>query len=67
MSMKEAKEYKIEDQTLICPICKHNRFYYRRTLMSTAGKTFFNVDWVNPEATNYICEKCRHVMWFFFD
>ena len=60
----EFKEYEVKGHNLVCPVCNHNRFWTRKTLMNTPGATFFGFDWINKEADNYICENCGHVMWF---
>jgi len=35
------------------------------TLMNTKGATFLGVEWANKEATNYVCEQCGYIFWFF--
>ncbi|MDQ7793317.1 MAG: DNA-binding protein [bacterium] len=60
----EASEHEVAGRKLACPFCDHNRFWTRRTLMNTRGATFFNLDWANREAHNYICEQCGYVLWF---
>ena len=54
----------VEGKAVPCPICGHDRFWTRKTLMDTRGASFFGVDWVNPTAVNYICNRCGHVLWF---
>jgi DNA-directed RNA polymerase subunit RPC12/RpoP len=54
----------VEGKTIPCPICGHDRFWTRKTLMDTRGAAFFGVDWTNPSAENYICNRCGHVLWF---
>jgi uncharacterized protein YbaR (Trm112 family) len=49
---------------LVCPVCTHHLFWSRETLMNTRGASFFNLDWANKEATNYICGSCGYVYWF---
>ena len=49
---------------LECPICKSTLFWTRTTLMNTVGLSFFNLDWANKNATNYVCDKCGYVYWF---
>ncbi|SES88139.1 hypothetical protein [Anaerobranca gottschalkii] len=61
---KEAKEVKIGEKILECPICNHKKFWKRQTLMNTAGATFFGFDWANKEAVNFICNSCGYIMWF---
>lgn len=52
---------------LVCPICGGKKFYQRLTLMNTAAMTFFDLDWANPEATNFVCEDCSYIFWFMED
>jgi Kef-type K+ transport system membrane component KefB len=33
-------------------------------LMNTRGLAFFNWDWLNQDAMNYICSACGRVEWF---
>jgi len=64
VKQREVAEHSIAGNKLECPVCHHNKFYTRRTLMNTPGMTFLGIEWANKEATNYICEKCGYVMWF---
>ena len=61
---KVSQEQSILGNKLECPICSHNRFWTRETLMNTIGLTFMGVEWANRKAQNYICEQCGHVLWF---
>jgi uncharacterized protein with PIN domain len=61
---KIAGEYSVQGKKLICPICGGNLFFTRRSLLNTAVLTFFDLDWANKRATNYICQHCGHIMWF---
>ena len=36
----------------------------RNSLLNTRAATFFNFDWANDEATNYICAQCGYIFWF---
>lgn len=49
---------------LRCPVCGHDTFWKRRTLMNTPGMTFFGVEWANRQAENFVCDRCGHVLWF---
>jgi len=62
---KEVKEHIVANGIkLECVICKHTLFWTRSTLMNTTGMTFFNLDWANKSATNYVCDSCGYVHWF---
>ena len=61
---KTISKRKVAGNILECPICKHGEFWRRQTLMNTVGLTFFNLEWANRKATNYVCGNCGHVLWF---
>jgi len=44
MSKKEAKEFRVNEKKITCPICEHDQFWSRRTLMNTRGASFFSFD-----------------------
>ncbi len=62
MAKREAWEDEVRGDKLECPVCRHPRFWTRRSLLNTAVATLFNVDWANREATNFICERRSHIM-----
>jgi hypothetical protein len=49
---------------LTCPICGGQQFHSRKSLLNTRGLTFFNLDFFNKRANNYICAGCGYVFWF---
>jgi len=65
MEGRQAQEIVKNGKKLICPVCSHDRFWSRRTLMNTRGATFFNFDWANKDAVNYVCNDCGYIFWFF--
>lgn len=52
---------------LACVVCGNTRFHERNSLLNTRGAAFFNVDWLNKQATNYICAQCGYIFWFLPD
>ena len=66
--MKKSKEVKehivFKGKKLECTICGNTKFWTRKTLMNTTGMSFFNLDWANRNATNYVCDLCGYVHWF---
>jgi hypothetical protein len=54
----------ISGREMICPICGHDHFWKRRTLMNTPGMTFMGVEWANKQAENLICNSCGYIYWF---
>ena len=54
----------IDGNRLECPICGHDEFWTRKTLMNTPGLTFLGVEWANTQARNYVCDRCGYVVWF---
>ncbi|SHK04271.1 hypothetical protein SAMN02745975_03513 [Geosporobacter subterraneus DSM 17957] len=61
---KLAEQRTIQGNPLKCPICGHNEFWFRETLMNTRGATFFGFEFANKQAQNYVCDRCGYVMWF---
>lgn len=49
---------------LVCLVCGHARFHERNALLNTRAAAFFNFDWANREATNFVCVQCGYVHWF---
>ncbi len=54
----------VDGHDLNCPICGHDEFWKRRTLMNTPGLTFLGLEWANREADNYVCDSCGYILWF---
>jgi len=54
----------VAGHALKCPICGNERFLRRQSLLNTRWMTFFEFDWLNRRADNYICDRCGHVLWF---
>lgn len=61
---RQVEERSVNGNKLTCPVCGHDRFWFRTTLMNTRGATFLGFDWANKEAENYVCGQCGYVMWF---
>jgi len=57
-------EVEIGDRRLTCTVCGCQQFHERNSLLNTRAASFFNVDWANKEATNYICSQCGYIFWF---
>jgi hypothetical protein len=45
-------------------ICKHERFYHRKSQVHGAVASFFDLEWLSPTADCYICAKCGYLHWF---
>lgn len=61
---RDAKGFAINGHALTCPVCRSTRFWTRRSLLNTKGMTFMDLDWLNKEADNYVCDTCGYIMWF---
>jgi DNA-directed RNA polymerase subunit RPC12/RpoP len=64
MAEKEGQSLEVGGREVPCPVCGHDRFWKRKSLMNTRGATFFGLDWADQAATNYVCGECGHVLWF---
>lgn len=61
---KKLESIAIKGNGLTFVICKNDNFWERKTLMNTKGVTFFNLDWANKSAQNYICDNCGYLHWY---
>jgi predicted nucleic-acid-binding Zn-ribbon protein len=57
-------EVQVGNGKLTCGVCGCQQFHERNSLLNTRAATFFNFDWANKEATNYICVQCGYIFWF---
>ncbi len=64
MADKKGEKFELFGKQLVCPMCENDTFYTRETLMNTAGMAFFNLEFANKAADNYICDKCGYIYWF---
>jgi len=65
MGKEVASTFMIKGKPLTCRVCDHDKFWTRKTLMNTPGLSFFGFEWANREATNYVCDECGYIHWFF--
>lgn len=61
---KDLEEVVIGGHKLICPHCQNEKFHHRNFLLNTQMMTFFNLDWANQMASNFICSNCGRIEWF---
>lgn len=61
---KQAEEIMIGGHKLICPHCQNEKFYPQNFLLNTKVMTFFDLDWANEQASNFICSNCGRIEWF---
>jgi hypothetical protein len=67
MGFKEGigpQAYQVAGRPIHCPHCAHEKFLEGHTLLNTAAKTFFKLDWLDPSATTLICAECGRIEWF---
>lgn len=62
---KTASQEQRAGHWLKCPICGGEKFWRREAQLNTRVMTLFKLDWVNPRGDCYICEHCRHILWFY--
>jgi hypothetical protein len=55
---------RVNGKNISCPICDHEKFWKRKTLLNTSVLTLIGFDWANREAQNFICEECGYILWF---
>jgi len=54
----------VDGRAVPCPICGHDRYWTRETVMSDRGLALFDAEWAGASAMNYVCDRCGHVLWF---
>ncbi|MDD5466178.1 MAG: hypothetical protein PHS96_00070 [Anaerolineales bacterium] len=62
---KKASQVQRAGHWLKCPICAGDWCWRREALFSTRAMAFLKLDWTNPRGDCYICDRCRHVLWFY--
>ena len=62
---EEAKIFTRAGYTIECSVCRHNRFIKKEAQLNTKVASLFDLDWVNPSGDCYICDNCRHIIWFY--
>jgi hypothetical protein len=62
---EEPETVEFDGTNLRCLVCSHDKFWHRRAQLNTSLATFFELDWANPSADCYICDRCGYVHWFF--
>jgi len=60
----ESEQHTIDGHNLICPVCGHDRFWTRKTILLTPAAAFMNFNWGSKAAINYICDQCGYIYWF---
>ena len=61
---KEPEPVMVHGKALNCAVCQHSRFWQRKAQLHSAVATFFNLEWTNPTAQCFVCEKCGYIYWF---
>jgi predicted nucleic-acid-binding Zn-ribbon protein len=64
---QQAKGHRYESSAGIeinCLHCKHDHFHRGKALLNTRGFTFFDLDWLNEDATTLLCNQCGYIHWF---
>ncbi|PKK89847.1 MAG: hypothetical protein CVV64_12565 [Candidatus Wallbacteria bacterium HGW-Wallbacteria-1] len=59
-----AEKRVVADIELKCEICKNDTFWFKKAQLNTAIASFFSLDWANPTAQCFVCEKCGYIHWF---
>jgi hypothetical protein len=64
MWKKKIDFLRVNGKLIKCPICDHDQFWKRKTLLNTSFMTMLGFDWANRESQNFVCDECGHVLWF---
>ena len=61
---KDPQTVQVKGIQLECPVCRNRLFWERRVQLNSSILTFLNLDWLDSEATCFICSECTHIIWF---
>lgn len=64
MAPEVGKRY-VNGKELHCPICAHDQFWSRRTILHGGRlQLLFDLGWTGRRAENHVCTRCGFVNWF---
>lgn len=58
------RKYRAAGRILKCTHCEFEGFECSRVQLNTAFLTFLDLDWLNPNARVFNCQKCGKLQWF---
>jgi predicted nucleic-acid-binding Zn-ribbon protein len=61
---QEVSTVDVLGRPLKCQVCGHDQFWRHQVLLNTRTLTFFDMEWMNRDATCVVCEQCGYVHWF---
>jgi hypothetical protein len=61
---KDPKAETVAGKPLRCPICQHDRFWSRPTMLPRRALAIMDIEWAAPKAVVHACARCRHLLWF---
>jgi hypothetical protein len=59
-------QVKLDGNPLVCGVCGNQSYWENSYLLNTSGSEFLGVAWADDHARNFICTRCRHILWFAF-
>ncbi|MFA4839810.1 MAG: hypothetical protein WC703_10090 [Candidatus Neomarinimicrobiota bacterium] len=62
-----AENQTIDGHPLVCPVCGHDRFWKRKTVLITPAAAAWNFLWASKKAVNYVCDRCGYFYSFLRD
>lgn len=54
----------VKNRKLFCPVCENDHFIETKAQLNTAVATLLDLDFVNKEATCFVCSECTYIYWF---
>ena len=64
MLQDEPLEFDVGERQATCQFCGDQKFWIKKGQLNTAVMSFFDVEWLDPQATCLICDSCGYVHWF---
>ena len=63
-SKRKADTVQVKGKKLVCPVCDNDKFIETRAQLNTAVASLLDLDFVNKEATCFVCSSCTYIYWF---
>ena len=63
-SKRKPDTVKVKNRKLFCPVCENDQFIETKAQLNTAVATLLDMDFINNDATCFVCSECTYIYWF---
>lgn len=65
---RDPEKVRVGSVDLRCVVCGHDRFDEQRAQLKKGGPLApFDMQWADPRAICYVCDRCGYIHWFLSD